>query len=355
MTANGATNENHEEVEKKPGVVRKISKITFTIGPIRQEDLSTPELNKLMAMARRFDITFDTVPILDSDQTDKLGYITLPFEIRTQEYLLVLYDRLTNLKLSPSRDVSVKFPDELRRHVEEVRVKIHEAKKQKIEEEKKRVDLVKRSIFATYVDKDTGKEQLEEKFPEAKEITLRQHNFQWFGCLEFESVDKALETLKGNNTIEIEGQKVKLVRQAPDFEEKKAQAQAGKPTQQNRKRPNTGGQRRSGGGGYGGGGSGPKPLLSMSPAGRSYGRGGGGMGMGGGYGGNYGGGFGDYGGGYGGGYGNQGYSGAGNFQLGAKRKSNLGDFGGSPKKPFGTPQGGGYGGGRGGGGGWGRF
>jgi hypothetical protein len=56
-------------------------------------------------------------------------------------------------------------------------------------------------------------------------------------------------------------------------EEKKAQAQAGKPTQQNRKRPNTGGQRRSGGGGYGGGGSGPKPLLSMSPAGRSYGRG----------------------------------------------------------------------------------
>jgi hypothetical protein len=38
-----------------------------------------------------------------------------------------------------------------------------------------------------------------------------------FGCLEFESVDKALETLKGNNTIEIEGQKVKLVRQAPDF------------------------------------------------------------------------------------------------------------------------------------------
>lgn len=38
---------------------------------------------------------------------------------------------------------------------------------------------MKRSLYATYVDKDTGKEQLEEKFPEAKEITLRQHNFQW--------------------------------------------------------------------------------------------------------------------------------------------------------------------------------
>lgn len=50
-----------------------VSKITFTVGPIRQEDLSTPELNKLMAMAQRFDITFDTVPILDSDQNDKLG------------------------------------------------------------------------------------------------------------------------------------------------------------------------------------------------------------------------------------------------------------------------------------------
>lgn len=41
----------------------------------------------------------------------------------------------------------------------------------------------------------------------------------------------------------------------------------------------------------------------------------------------------DYNSGYAGGYGNQGYSG--NFQLGAKRKSDLGDFGGSPKKPYG--------------------
>ncbi|XP_053392709.1 heterogeneous nuclear ribonucleoproteins A2/B1-like isoform X2 [Mercenaria mercenaria] len=330
MTANGATNDGHEEVEKKPGVVRKISKITFTVGPIRQEDLSTPELNKLMAMAQRFDITFDTVPILDSDQTDKLGYITLPFEIRTQEYLLVLYDRLTNLKLSPSRDVSVKFPDELRRHVEEVRTQIHEAKKVKIEEEKKKAEKMKRSLFATYVDKDTGKDQLVEKFPEAKEITLRQHNFQWFGCLEFETAEKALETLKANNVIEIEGQKVKLVRTAPDFEERKSQSS--RPQQQNRKRPNTAGGRMGGGGGGRGGGSGPKPLLSMSPGSRGYGRGGGGgMGMGG-YGGGFGGGYGDFGGGYGGGYGNQGYSGAGNFQLG------------------------GYGGGgRSGGGNWGRF
>lgn len=49
--------------------------------------------------------------------------------------------------------------------------------------------------------------------------------------------------------------------------------------------------------------------------------------------------YGDYAGGYGGGYGNLGYSGAGNFQLGAKRKSDLGDFGGSPKKAFGSPRG----------------
>lgn len=47
--------------------------------------------------------------------------------------------------------------------------------------------------------------------------------------------------------------------------------------------------------------------------------------------------YGDFSGGYGGGYGNQGFSG--NFQLGAKRKSDLGDFGGSPKKPFGTQRG----------------
>lgn len=342
MTANGAANDSHDEVEKKPGVVRKISKITFTIGPIRQEDLSTPELNKLMAMAQRFDITFDTVPILDSEQTDKLGYITLPFEIRTQEYLLVLYDRLTNLKLSPARDVSVKFPEELRRHVEEVRVQIHEAKKHKIEEEKKKAEKMKSSLFATYVDKDTGKDQLTEKFPEAKAITLRQYNFQWFGCLEFESPEKALETLKLANVIEIEGQKVKLVRTPPDFEEKKAQERSGRPQQQQRKRPNTTVGRI--------GNTGPKPLLSMSPAGRPFGRGGGMGGAMGGYGSGFGGGgYGNFGGGYGGGYGNQGYSG--NFPLGAKRKSDLGDFGGSPKKPFGTMRGG-YGG-RSGGGGWG--
>lgn len=38
---------------------------------------------------------------------------------------------------------------------------------------------MKRSLFATYVDKDTGKDSLTEKFPDAKEIVLRQHNFQW--------------------------------------------------------------------------------------------------------------------------------------------------------------------------------
>lgn len=54
-----------------------VSRITFTVGPIRQEDLSTPEINRLMAMAQRFDVTFNTLPILDSNQTDKLGYVTL--------------------------------------------------------------------------------------------------------------------------------------------------------------------------------------------------------------------------------------------------------------------------------------
>lgn len=34
--------------------------------------------------------------------------------------------------------------------------------------------------------------------------------------MEFESVDKALDVLKKANVIEIEGQKVKLVRTAPD-------------------------------------------------------------------------------------------------------------------------------------------
>jgi len=46
-------------------------------------------------------------------------YMTLPFEIRSQDYLLVLYDRLHNLKLGHGeREVSIKFPDELRRHID---------------------------------------------------------------------------------------------------------------------------------------------------------------------------------------------------------------------------------------------
>ena len=42
------------------------------------------------------------------------------------------------------------------------------------------VEKMKRSLFATYVDKDTGKDSLVEKIPDAKEIVLRQHNFQWY-------------------------------------------------------------------------------------------------------------------------------------------------------------------------------
>lgn len=328
-------------MDKKPGVVKKITKITFTIGPIKQEDLSTPELNKLMAMAQRFDINFDTVPILDSDQTDKLGYVTLPFEIRSQEYLLVLYDRLSNLKLNPQRDVSVKFPEEFKKHIEEVRAFTAEQRRLKQEQAKQKLDLQRRSLYATYVDKDTGKDSLTEKFPEAKTITVSQHNFQWFGILEFESQEKALEVLKSNSEIEIEGQKVKIVRNAPNYEEeKKKQLEANKHnrTQSGNKRPFTSNR----GGGAPRGNQGPRPLLNVGRGG--YG--------GGGYAGNYqaSGGMGryqDYGGSYGGGY-NQGYN---SYQVGAKRKSDYQDYAGAPKKPYGNQRGG-YGGGR---GGWSRF
>ncbi|WAQ96716.1 hypothetical protein MAR_029406 [Mya arenaria] len=314
----------------------RITKITFTVGPIRQEDLSTPELNKLMAMAQRFEITFDTIPVLDSNQTDKLGYITLPFEIRTQDYLLVIFDRLHNLKLGRGdREVSVKFPDELRRHVDE--------------------EKLKRSLFATFVDKDTGRDSLVEKFPEAKDITVRQHNFQWFGCMEFENADEALAVLKKGNQIEIEGQKVKIVRQPPDFEEmqkkqREQQQQYQQKGHRDKPRPmsSPGGMR--GGGGRGGG---PRPLLSNMGGGGGYNQRGGFSGRSGfGIGSGMGAGVTAFNQGYGGGY-NQG---GGNYQLGSKRKTDMGDFGGSTKRPYDNKRGGyggGGGGGRGGRGGWG--
>ena len=39
------------------------------------------------------------------------SYITLPFEIRTNRFLLMLYNRLSKLHIG-SRDMSVKFPEE---------------------------------------------------------------------------------------------------------------------------------------------------------------------------------------------------------------------------------------------------
>ena len=50
-----------------------VSKITFTIGPIRQEDFSLPELNRIIALAGKFTIDFDTVTILDTEEKDRLG------------------------------------------------------------------------------------------------------------------------------------------------------------------------------------------------------------------------------------------------------------------------------------------
>ena len=41
--------------------------------------------------------------------------------------------------------------------------------------------------------------------------------FDRFGILEFETQEKALEVLKTNSEIEIEGQKVKIVRTAPNY------------------------------------------------------------------------------------------------------------------------------------------
>ena len=59
-----------------------------------------------MAMAQKFEITFDTIPILDSDQTDKLGYV-LTFDYASGDMIDValrwginVYDILCTLKLT---------------------------------------------------------------------------------------------------------------------------------------------------------------------------------------------------------------------------------------------------------------
>lgn len=348
-----------EEEEKKPGTVRRISKITFTIGPIRQEDFSLPELNRIIALAASFSINFDTVEILDTEEKDRLGYVTLPFEIRSNRFLMMLYNRLSKLQIG-NRDMSVKFPQEFLDYIEEVKKKLNEQREKRIEAAKKLAEAKKRSVFIAFVDKDSGVELLKEKFPEATEVTVHENKEKekWYGQVEFESTEIAEEILKENKEFELDGETVKTSKHPPWDNLKGKQ-----------RTPNKGGQQRGGGrggqhrqqnrpattGGFGMRqplmGSGPMSLMDMGRPGM--------MGFGGQMGGgrysNYGGG--GYQGGYGrGGMGGGPMGGMGGYQLGAKRKGEFYDDFGAPKKPFG---GGGagdwYQGGRGmGGGGRGR-
>lgn len=358
-----------EEEEKKPGIVRRISKITFTIGPIRQEDFSQPELNRVIALAASFSINFDTVEILDTGEKDRLGYVTLPFEIRSNRFLVMLHQRLSKLQIG-NRDMSVKFPEEFTAYIDELKKKMQELKEKRIEKAKKLAEARKRSIFIQFVDKDSGVELLKEKFPESSDVTVHENKEKekWYGQVEFESTDIAEEILKENKEFELDGEKVKATKNPPwdnlghkprpksTPDKGKGGAQRGGGRGQNR--PQSGRPASMGGMGMRTPlmGSGPMSLMDM-------GRGGmGGFGgqMGGGRYSNYGGG--NYQGGYGrGSMGGRGMGGGmgGGYQLGAKRKGEFyDDFGGfdrSPKKPFGGGDAGHwYPGGRGmGGRGWG--
>lgn len=350
-----------EEEEKKPGIVRRISKITFTIGPIRQEDFSQPELNRVIALAASFSINFDTVEILDTGETDRLGYVTLPFEIRSNRFLLMLYQRLSKLQIG-NRDMSVKFPEEFIAYIDEIKKKMQEQKEKRIEKAKKLAEARKRSIFIQFVDKDSGVELLKEKFPESNEVTVHENKEKekWYGQVEFESTEIAEEILKENKEFELDGEKVKATKNPPwdnlghkprpksTPDKGRGGGQRGGGRGQNR--PQSGRPASMGGMGMRGPlmGSGPMSLMDMGRGGM----GGFGAQMGGARYSNYGGG--NYQGGYGrGSMAGRGMGGGmGGYQLGAKRKGEFyDDFGGfdrSPKKPFGG------GGGRGmGGRGWG--
>lgn len=360
-----------EEEEKKPGTVRKISKITFTIGPIRQEDFSQPELNRVIALAASFTINFETVEILDSGEKDRLGYVTLPFEIRSNRFLVMLYHRLSKLQIG-NRDMSVKFPEEFTAYIEEIKKKLQEQKEKRIEKAKKLAEAKKRSIFIQFVDKDSGVELLKEKFPEANEVTVHENKEKekWYGQVEFESTEIAEEILKENKEFELGDEKVKATKNPPwdNLAHKPRPKSAPNKPAGGGKSPGAGrGQKQQQHRPYSGGGGGMRaPLMGSGPMSlMDMGRGG--MGMGG-FGGQMAGGrYSNYGGGnYQGGYGRGGGmaargmgGGMGGFQLGAKRKGEFyDDFGGfdrSPKKPFGSGGGRGGMGGRGGWGGGGYF
>lgn len=346
-----------EEEEKKPGTVRRISKITFTIGPIRQEDFSLPELNRIIALAASFSINFETVEILDTEEKDRLGYVTLPFEIRSNRFLMMLYNRLSKLQIG-NRDMSVKFPQEFIDYIDEIKQKLNEQREKRLEAAKKAAEAKKKSVFVCFVDKDSGVELLKEKFPEAVDVTVHENKEKekWYGQVEFDSTDTCEEILKENKEFELDGETVKTSKHPPWDNLR------GKP-----RTPNKGGQQRGGGrggqqrqqnrphsgGGMGNrqplmGGGGPMSLMDM---GRPAMMGSFGGQMGGGRYSNYGGG--GYQGGYGrGGMGGQ-MGGMGGYQLGAKRKGEFYDDFGAPKKPYGGGGRGGFGGGGRGRGNWG--
>ncbi|KAL3876317.1 hypothetical protein ACJMK2_034179 [Sinanodonta woodiana] len=206
--------EKEDQDVPKFSIPKNMSQITVNIGPIKLQDLHAQELHQMFKASHAFSITFEKKD-LDSAKKEHVGYVRLPFEFKTSTYLICVYNKLKNLRIS-GRDMSVNFPQEFvklveaaKKHQDESRKKLM-AKKDIVQAEE---EAKKKSVYVNNIPPNTSEDALKTLFPDSANVIIPKNSegtSYGLAILEFDSADAAMMCIETSDEMELNGYKLKF-------------------------------------------------------------------------------------------------------------------------------------------------
>ncbi|KAL4240253.1 hypothetical protein ACF0H5_001047 [Mactra antiquata] len=157
-----------------PASLAKVRLLKVNIGPIKQCDLKSDKLHEVLRLNDTFEIKFELRDCKDTTKKhdgvsaqEKIGFVRIPFEIRTPNYLIKVASILGNLHID-GKNMSVTFPDAFNKALEDCKAYMDETNRIR----NKQAELKKKQIVVKNVPPNVTEETIRSLFPEATKITL---------------------------------------------------------------------------------------------------------------------------------------------------------------------------------------
>ncbi|KAK3578716.1 hypothetical protein CHS0354_010099 [Potamilus streckersoni] len=196
-----------------------LATITVNIGPLRMEDLDSPQMRDILNYSKGYTLTFekkeDGLLSKEKERARHEGFVKIPYEFYNDAYLVKTHNKLRNLHID-NRDLSVTFPEEFLKIFEEctARIKLRQERRRKIQDMRRaNVESKKKSLFAKNIPPNIEEETLKAEFPGCTNVIIPKNSEGisiGFAVLEFESIENTMKCLETRNMVEIQNHKIHL-------------------------------------------------------------------------------------------------------------------------------------------------